>query len=228
MASNPYNGLANQVYGFEAGATSPRQSALLFGQNMDEQQNDINKTHGGSKYSRRLLKNRKRYSGGQVPPGQIEIPSFNPPGPQVSPFDANSASRQGNQAFIDTLASACNDCHVNNTCASTPGCPGSVSGGGRKKYLKNTPFTIEFDRVKISPFKNTKLVKNTLKKWKKNKKSIGFTFRSSLKSMGLIPRASGKYELGNKYVKLSLNSGKSKKRKYKSKKVRYTRKNRYN
>jgi hypothetical protein len=30
-------------------------------------------------------------------------------------------------------------------------------------------------------------------------KSIGFTGRSSLKSMGRIPRSSGCYELGNKY-----------------------------
>lgn len=34
-------------------------------------------------------------------------------------------------------------------------------------------------------------------------KSIGFTAKSSLKSMGRISRSSGCYELGNKYIRLA-------------------------
>jgi hypothetical protein len=33
----------------------------------------------------------------------------------------------------------------------------------------------------------------------KKGKSIGFTYVSSLKAMGLIPRANGKYEISAKY-----------------------------
>lgn len=229
---NPYNGIPNLVYGYEEGAASPRESALLYGSNMVDEQNRLNKTHGGSKYYKKVFKKSRKMRGGelitgQVPANQIEIPSFNPPGPKVSPYDANSSSKQGNQTFIDTLASGCNDCYVNNSCGSTPGCPVSPTSGGAKK-IKNKPFTIEIDRVKISPFKNTNLVKKTLKKWKKNKKSIGFTFTSSLKSMGLIPRSSGNYELGNKYFKLSLSSNKNKNKKNKTRKNKQSRKYRYN
>ena len=60
------------------------------------------------------------------------------------------------------------------------------------------PFPIVQKRVSKSPFTDIKDVKDTLNKWKK-KQSIGFTRTSSLKAMGLIPRASGKYVLSPKY-----------------------------
>ena len=236
---NPYNGIPNLVYGYEEGAASPRESALLFGSNMVEEQNLLNKTHGGAKYRKKTVKknnkkSRKMRGGqiitGQVPPGQIEIPSFNPPGPKVSPYDANLSSKQGNQTFIDTLASGCNDCYVNNSCGTTPGCPPPVSGGSKKnKYIKNRPFIINHNRVKISPFKDINSVKNTLKKWEKDTKSIGYTFTSSLKSMGLIPRSSGKYELGNKYIKLTISSNNQRKqKKNKTRKNKHRKNYRYN
>jgi hypothetical protein len=40
--------------------------------------------------------------------------------------------------------------------------------------------------------------KDALRKWRKGK-SIGFTMRSSLKAKGLIPRASGKKVVSDKY-----------------------------
>jgi hypothetical protein len=229
--NNPYNGIPNLVYGFEEGAASPRESALLYGSNMVDEQNLLNKTHGGSKYYKKTFKKTRKMNGGQVPANQIEVPSFNPPGPKVSPYDANLSSKQGNQTFIDTLASGCNDCYVNNSCDKTPGCPSTVSGGSKRKSqknknIKNKPFSIEIERIKISPFKDLNSVKNTLKKWKKNKKSIGFTFKSSLKSMGLIPRTSGKYELGNKYNILKVTSNNIKKNK--TQKNKHSRKYRYN
>jgi len=44
-----------------------------------------------------------------------------------------------------------------------------------------------------------KRAKNAFNKFKSGK-SIGFTATSSLKSMGIIPRSSGCYEIGNKYI----------------------------
>ena len=226
--NNPYNGIPNLVYGYEKGAASPRESSLLYGSNMVEEQNRLNETHGGSKYYYKKVfkKSRKMRGGelitGQVPPNQTAIPSFNPPGPQVSPYNANYSSKLGNQTFIDSVAAGCNDCYVTNSCDSTPGCPKPVTSGGSNKAISNKPFSINIERVKISPFKNINSVKHTLKKWKKNKKSIGFTAKSSLKSMGLIPRTSGKYQLGNKYIKLNKTSNR-----HKNTKKQKTRKNRY-
>ena len=60
------------------------------------------------------------------------------------------------------------------------------------------PYPIVQKRVVKSPFSNKKDVEETIKRWKK-KQSIGFTRTSSLKAMGLIPRASGQYVLSAKY-----------------------------
>jgi hypothetical protein len=46
-----------------------------------------------------------------------------------------------------------------------------------------------------------KRVKNAERKYKRGRQ-IGFTARSSLKSMGRIPRSSGCYVLGDKYANL--------------------------
>jgi len=53
--------------------------------------------------------------------------------------------------------------------------------------------------IKKSPFRTMKRAKNAFNKFKSGK-SIGFTATSSLKSMGIIPRSSGCYEIGNKYI----------------------------
>ncbi len=49
-----------------------------------------------------------------------------------------------------------------------------------------------------SPFKSQKDLKTALQDYKKGK-SIGFSRVASLKSMGLIPRSNGKFEVGPKY-----------------------------
>lgn len=54
-------------------------------------------------------------------------------------------------------------------------------------------------KVSKSPFKTLKRAKNAEKRYYQGK-SIGFTGRSSLKSMGRIQRSSGCYELGSKYI----------------------------
>lgn len=63
----------------------------------------------------------------------------------------------------------------------------------------NRPFPIIQERVEKSPFKNTKTLKNVLMRYKAGE-TIGFTYISSLKSMGLIPRSNGDYQLGEKYA----------------------------
>lgn len=64
--------------------------------------------------------------------------------------------------------------------------------------MKDKPFPISSKRVRKSPFKSPQKVRETIKKFKKGE-SIGFTFTSSLKAMGLIPRSNGKYEISQKY-----------------------------
>ena len=65
--------------------------------------------------------------------------------------------------------------------------------------MANRPFAWNTRRVAKSPFKTLAAAKAAEKAYKKGQ-SIGFTRRSSLKSMGRIPRASGEYVLGSKYV----------------------------
>lgn len=64
---------------------------------------------------------------------------------------------------------------------------------------------ILLENQEISPFAKSRsvaeassLAKQKEKEYKAGKK-IGFTYVSSLKSMGRIPRASGQYVLGDKY-----------------------------
>ena len=61
------------------------------------------------------------------------------------------------------------------------------------------PYKLESRRVKKSPFRNTIKAKRALSNSKQGK-PIGFTARSSLKSMGLIKRSNGCYKLGSKYL----------------------------
>lgn len=60
------------------------------------------------------------------------------------------------------------------------------------------PFPVSAQRVRKSPFKSPVKAKKALSDYKKGK-SIGFTYVSSLKAMGLLPRANGKYEISAKY-----------------------------
>ena len=60
------------------------------------------------------------------------------------------------------------------------------------------PFTIKANRVRKSPFKTVAKTLKAKRMFSQGKR-IGFTMRSSLKSMGLIPRSSGLYVLGPKY-----------------------------
>ena len=67
------------------------------------------------------------------------------------------------------------------------------------KNISNKPFPFDKSRISKSPMKNIKKTKEILEKYYKGK-SIGFTYISSLKSLGLIPRKDGTYKLGQKYI----------------------------
>ena len=60
---------------------------------------------------------------------------------------------------------------------------------------KKTKFKWNSKKVKRSPFVTLKAAK----KAERSKTPIGFTARSSLKSMGRMPRSDGCYKLGQKY-----------------------------
>lgn len=68
----------------------------------------------------------------------------------------------------------------------------------RSNPPRSKPFPWNKARVAQSPFKTMKRAQAAYDSWKKGM-PIGFSATSSLKSMGRIPRASGKYELGEKY-----------------------------
>lgn len=61
------------------------------------------------------------------------------------------------------------------------------------KPCHKKPYPWNSRKVAKSPFRNLSKAKKSIKNIK------GFTQRSSLKSMGRIPRSTGCYELGQKY-----------------------------
>ena len=73
--------------------------------------------------------------------------------------------------------------------------------------VRDAPFPVVAARVRRSPFARKQhrsiqeaiaLVHASIARWSASD-SIGFTYVASLKSMGLIPRANGRYVLGPKY-----------------------------
>jgi hypothetical protein len=74
--------------------------------------------------------------------------------------------------------------------------------------MASKPFPIKDSRVKNSPFAKGKTLQEAKSMIKEKKaaynrgEQIGFTYVSSLKSQGLIPRSDGLYKLGEKYKNL--------------------------
>jgi hypothetical protein len=67
------------------------------------------------------------------------------------------------------------------------------------RKCRSRPFAWSERSVAKSPFHTMKNARLAERKFRQGK-SIGFTARSSLKSMGRISRSSGCYELGSKYA----------------------------
>lgn len=74
------------------------------------------------------------------------------------------------------------------------------------KTQKRSKFAWNTSRISKSPFIKGRSASEALSLAKKKErehntgKSIGFSYESSLKSMGRIKRSHGKYELGKKYT----------------------------
>ena len=129
----------------EPGASSHRESALLYNQRNAAAQNQLNNAHGGGKTrgkrgrGRRGTRSRKNYIG-----GVHTVPSFTTPGPQVASNSMSStgASVQGNSTLLQSNADAkCDVCAGNsdaNIC-NTPECNSQVGGKiSSKKNHKRT------------------------------------------------------------------------------------------
>ena len=64
---------------------------------------------------------------------------------------------------------------------------------------KSSPYTIQARRVSLSrPFQTVQDVKKALSDYHKGN-SIGFTRKSSLIAMGLLPRSDGYFKVSDKY-----------------------------
>jgi hypothetical protein len=190
----------NRVYGYEQGG-SPRESAMLYQQKNEKEQAELSQQLGGrrrkhfsrSKRVKHMLRNRRRFFkyGGE---GKVVVPSFAPSGPPVGPVDNNTLSADGNQALLQAKVDAKGD--------EVPQSGGRKTKSRRVRSAKNggkkQPFAISAKRVKRSPFSSVSSVKKTLRAHKKGRK-IGYTQKSSLRSMGLIKRSNGVYRLGDKY-----------------------------
>lgn len=208
-----YGTIPNQVYACpNAGGGSARECALLYQQENDALQTEmISPTGGGRRrrsHSHRRHRRSYRKRGGQAAGAELIVPSFPQAGPATSPLNSTSASIATNQAALDAKVAACNDCYATGTCDQTMGCP---QQGGRKTrrhrrknkggMIRSKPFALSSRRVKLSPFRSEASVKKTLKAHRAGRK-IGFTQKSSLRSMGLIKRKNGKYVLGSKYARI--------------------------
>ena len=109
---------------YQSGASSPGQSAILYRQQQIAKQSAMNKSGG--------KRRRKNHRGG----AQI-VPSFNTPGPPVSPGgqSATGASMSANAALTQVFASSvCDKCI--GEASNTPLCQGpqcNPQAGGRVK-----------------------------------------------------------------------------------------------
>ena len=115
LASQPFNS-----YGFENGASSPREAALLQEKNNSTMQHKLNQLSGG----RRSSKGRRSRSRGG---GTIEIPTFPPIGGIKQAYSSTNLSIGSNTNLVSGLNSAKNDCFATDTCTST-------QGGSRRRH----------------------------------------------------------------------------------------------
>jgi len=209
-AEQQYGTIPNQVYGCPNGSGSARECALLYQQENDALQTEMISPTGGGRRKHHGRRRSYRKRGGQAAGVELEVPSFPQAGPATSPLNSTSASIATNQASLDAKVAACNDCYATGTCDQTMGCPqqgGRKTRRTRRQRRKNggtarsKPFALSSRRVKLSPFRSGASVRKTLKAHRAGRK-IGFTQKSSLRSMGLIKRKNGKYILGSKYAKV--------------------------
>lgn len=122
LASQPFNS-----YGFENGASSPREAALLHEKNNSDMQHKLNQLSGGKRRSRSKRRNRSRLRKGG---GTIEIPTFPPIGGIKQAYSSTDLSIGSNTNLVSGLNAAENDCFATDTC--TP-----AQGGSKRRSRKN-------------------------------------------------------------------------------------------
>ncbi|NDE16147.1 hypothetical protein EBZ80_14565 [bacterium] len=69
--------------------------------------------------------------------------------------------------------------------------------------MPSRPYALSRERVRLSPFATVEKARDALARYQRGE-SIGFTYVSSLKAMGILPRANGQYQLGPKYLSASM------------------------
>jgi len=103
------------------GASSQRESALMYAANKNQQQTELNRSHGGYK---------KKYGGSS---GTIVVPSFDPPGQPVSGSNQQPTAQSvaGNTTSTQGSANAKYD-----VCATDPSNSVCTTGGRKKRTRK--------------------------------------------------------------------------------------------
>ena len=110
------------------GASSPRESALMYREHQINEQNNLNKM-GGKRTQKRKTKSRKTHKG-----GAITVPSFTTVGPQVSAGNQNpnGASQFANTNLLQSNENGvCDKCFdpTSSPICDTPQCNAQVGGG---------------------------------------------------------------------------------------------------
>ena len=142
LGSQPFNS-----FGFEHGASSPREAALLHEKNNNAMQHKMNQMSGGKRsghkrsghkrkrsghkrsgHKRSRNKRTKKQRGGDT----IQVPSFPPVGGIKQAYSATDLSIGGNTNIVKGLNDAQADCFATDTCPPTSG------GSSHKKKRRQT------------------------------------------------------------------------------------------
>ena len=135
LGSQPFNS-----FGFENGASSPREAALLHEKNNNAMQHKMNQMSGGKRSGKRSgsskrsghkrsgHKRTRKQRGGST----IDVPSFPPVGGIKQAYSATDLSVGGNTNIVNGLNDAQGDCFATDTCPPTSG------GSSHKKKRRQT------------------------------------------------------------------------------------------
>jgi hypothetical protein len=151
LGSQPFNS-----FGFENGASSPREAALLHEKNNNAMQHKMNQMSGGKRSSKRSghrskrsghkRSSRSKRSSGKRTRKQrggstIDVPSFPPVGGIKQAYSATDLSVGGNTNIVNGLNDAQGDCFATDTCPPTSG------GSSHKKKRRQTKRRVTKRRV---------------------------------------------------------------------------------
>ena len=160
---------------------TPRESAFLYRQQLNNVQNNMNKTIGGKKMrGKKTMRKHNKYLKG----GAIEVPQFYNPGPSVSAGNqtANSASQNSNSNLLQANSySRCDSCIGDNSytklCQSSE-CNPQTQTGGKCGNSGLIPIGANWNcmsggKLKVKRSKKSKKTKKSYKNNRKVKKTKG-------------------------------------------------------